>query len=107
MSEYPHRGGWRHASWCSFERGEETECTCGLDDARRSLALPSAPDHRLREALERAYHDLLAYGQHMTGEVSVRLWDDEKVTGHRLPGEPCKCGLDTALMALETALKDR
>jgi hypothetical protein len=39
MSEYPHRGGWRHASWCSFERGEETECTCGLDDARLTNAV--------------------------------------------------------------------
>lgn len=58
-----------------------------------------------REALRRAYMDLLAYGQHMTGEVKVQLWEDEKKFGHRRPGEPCKCGLDAALIALETALK--
>lgn len=42
---YPHRGGWRHAVWCSWERGgEDGSCTCGLDEARRSLLrTPTAP----------------------------------------------------------------
>lgn len=35
------RGNWRHAKWCSWERGAEADCNCGLDEVRAALALPT------------------------------------------------------------------
>ncbi len=58
------------------------------------------PRDALAAALERARNDLLAYGMHLNGELVVRGADHQ----HRLPGEPCKCGLDEAIARASTAL---
>ena len=77
---YPHRGGWRHASWCQWERGSETYCDCGLDNLRAALAaqVPAQEERldelRLRRAIERG---LAAVDDEWTIEELAELSADE------------------------------
>lgn len=53
------------------------------------------------DGLKRARRDLLVYGVHLDGQIVRRGADPEH---HRLPGEPCRCGLDEAIARIGLAL---
>lgn len=71
---YPHRGGWRHAVWCDWERGS-ADCSCGLNEARRSIVNPKEVDGaRLRKTLERIDAKIARYAEQEIADAERKEW---------------------------------